>query len=198
MEAEEEKKLKAKKQAADAEEEQKRNEAASKAAKIGSANDAKRAAKGASDVARNQAAGTEEQQKRKEAASKAAEIGAANAAEIGAANDAKKSAKGASDVATNLANFISSCFGFKRQIQEGKKFRTRTNTLPMAVGTRGERRRLSPKTSARACAVWCNAMTARFRALSRFALQVACLFVHRAASSDTKTTGCARYTISVA
>jgi len=28
----------------------------------------------------------------------------------------------------------------------------------MAVGTSGERRRLSPKTSACACAVWCNAM----------------------------------------
>ena len=36
--------------------------------------------------------------------------------------------------------------------------RTRTNTLPIAVGTRGKRRRLSPKTSARACAVWCGVM----------------------------------------
>ena len=39
--------------------------------------------------------------------------------------------------------------------------RTRTNTLPMAVETRGERRRLSPKTSARACAVWCSTMNMR-------------------------------------
>ena len=39
--------------------------------------------------------------------------------------------------------------------------RTRTNTLPIAVGKRGKRRRLSPKTSARACAVWCNARNAR-------------------------------------
>jgi hypothetical protein len=38
---------------------------------------------------------------------------------------------------------------------------TRTNTLPLAVGKRGKMRRLSPKTSARACAVWCNAMNAR-------------------------------------
>jgi len=36
--------------------------------------------------------------------------------------------------------------------------RTRINTLPMAVGTRGDWRHLSPKTSARACAVWCNAV----------------------------------------
>ena len=35
--------------------------------------------------------------------------------------------------------------------------RTRTNTLPIAVGARVKRRRLSPKTSARACAVWRNA-----------------------------------------
>ena len=32
----------------------------------------------------------------------------------------------------------------------------------MAVGTRGDWRRLSLKTSARACAVWCNAMNAWF------------------------------------
>ena len=36
--------------------------------------------------------------------------------------------------------------------------RTRTDTLPITFETRGEKRRLSPKTSARACAVWCGVM----------------------------------------
>ena len=60
------------------------------------------------------------------------------------------------DVKDKLENIL------RNKIQKKSSHRTRTNTLPMAVGTRGERRRLSPKTSARACAVWCNAMTARF------------------------------------
>ena len=68
MEAEEEKELKAKKQAADAEEEQKRNEAASKAAEIGAANrahdNAKRAAEGASNVTRIEDLEKEWRQKR--------------------------------------------------------------------------------------------------------------------------------------
>ena len=34
------------------------------------------------------------------------------------------------------------------------------NQHPRSVGTRGARRHLSPKTSARACAVWCNALNA--------------------------------------